>query len=149
MVTEPKFHPVALRAARERAGLTQHQLAHRLGVAGGERVSRWELGLSTPRAESLAELAHVLGIQVDDLLQPPPILPTLRVLRLRYGFGGRDLARRAHMPFATYMRWESGSIRHTPSDTSLAPLALALGAEVALVRTAVDNSRHAAEERSV
>ncbi|WP_162529326.1 helix-turn-helix transcriptional regulator [Segeticoccus rhizosphaerae] len=149
MVTEPEFHPAALRAARERAGLTQHQLAHRLGVAGGERVSRWELGLSTPRAESLAELALVLAIRVDDLLQPPPILPTLRVLRLRAGFGGRELARRARMSFATYMRWESGSVRRTPSDPLLAPLAGALDVEMALVRTAVDNSRRLAEERSV
>ena len=43
--------PGALRAARERAGLTQHQLARLVGVAGGERVSRWELGTSEPRPE--------------------------------------------------------------------------------------------------
>ncbi len=60
--------PAALRAARERAGLTQHQLARLVGVAGGERVSRWELGTSEPRPEILVRLAKVLDVAALDLL---------------------------------------------------------------------------------
>ena len=60
--------PAALRAARERAGLTQHQLARLVGVAGGERVSRWELGTSEPRPEILVRLAKVLDVEAMDLL---------------------------------------------------------------------------------
>ena len=45
MRAESGVDPVALRDARLRMGLTQHELA-RLIVAGGERISRWELGSS-------------------------------------------------------------------------------------------------------
>ena len=45
--------PSALRTARESAGLTQHELARLVGAAGGERVSRWELGASVPRPDFL------------------------------------------------------------------------------------------------
>ena len=42
----------ALRAARIRAGLTQHALVRLIGVAGGERISPWELERSALRAET-------------------------------------------------------------------------------------------------
>ncbi|WP_425577343.1 helix-turn-helix domain-containing protein [Nocardioides endophyticus] len=47
--------PSVLRAAREEAGLTQHELARLVGVAGGERISRWELGASVPRPDFLGQ----------------------------------------------------------------------------------------------
>jgi transcriptional regulator with XRE-family HTH domain len=58
MHRESWLNPEALRAARVRAGLTQHELARLVGVAGGERVSRWELGTSRPRPEILRNRAH-------------------------------------------------------------------------------------------
>ncbi len=54
--------PNALRAAREEAGLTQHELARLVGAAGGERISRWELGTSSPRPDFLVRLANALDI---------------------------------------------------------------------------------------
>lgn len=82
---EPEFNPAALRDARERAGLTQHELARNVGVAGGERISRWELGTSTPRAAVLHRLAKALGVATQDLLESSDGPPTLRLLRLRAG----------------------------------------------------------------
>ena len=41
-------------------GLTQHELARLIDVAGGERISRWELGSSAPRPEMLLRLAQAL-----------------------------------------------------------------------------------------
>lgn len=80
------FRGAALRHAREKAGLTQHQLAHRIGVAGEERVSRWELGTSTPQPATLSRLAKALGIRMADLLDDADGPADLRVLRLEAGF---------------------------------------------------------------
>ena len=40
MLMSSGVDPTALRAARERLGLTQHQLARLVGVAGGDRRGR-------------------------------------------------------------------------------------------------------------
>ena len=50
-------------------GLTQHELARLIDVAGGERISRWELGSSAPRPEMLHRLAEVLKVDAADLLE--------------------------------------------------------------------------------
>src|SRR5665647_3888120 len=54
--------PLALRDARIRMGLTQHELARLIDVAGGERISRWELGSSALRPEMLHRLAQALNV---------------------------------------------------------------------------------------
>ena len=60
--------------------LTQAELARVIGVAGGERVSRWELGTSTPSTAMRARLAKALGIDLEELLpsQGPADLRRLR-----------------------------------------------------------------------
>ena len=60
MRVESVVDPAALRDARVRMGLTQHELARLIDVAGGERISRWELGSSAPRPEMLLRLAQAL-----------------------------------------------------------------------------------------
>lgn len=52
---------------RKRLGLTQEQLAERLGVSP-QAVSKWENNLSCPDISLLPELASVLGISADELL---------------------------------------------------------------------------------
>jgi transcriptional regulator with XRE-family HTH domain len=74
--------PSALRAAREQAGLTQHELARLVGAAGGERVSRWELGMSEPRPDFLIKLARILHIPALRLIHFDGEIPDLRALRL-------------------------------------------------------------------
>lgn len=48
METAPALDGDALRRARERAGLSQNELARRVGLAAGDRVSRWERGRRGP-----------------------------------------------------------------------------------------------------
>jgi transcriptional regulator with XRE-family HTH domain len=56
-----------LKAAREKAGLSQVQLAERLGVAPST-VAGWELGTHSVRSSRLSQLARVLRIEVRTLL---------------------------------------------------------------------------------
>ena len=72
--------PAALRAAREAAGLTQHELARLVGAAGGERISRWELGTSTPRPDFLARLSAVLNIPTIRLIGFDGDAPDIKAL---------------------------------------------------------------------
>jgi DNA-binding transcriptional regulator YiaG len=79
---------VALRAAREKAGLTQHELARVVGVVGGERVAMWERGRSRPRSPRILHaLATAVGVPARSLLVPPEDGPTLRWLRFAAGLG--------------------------------------------------------------
>ena len=52
------FNPDSIKGIREKSGLTQGQLAQRIGVAK-TAISRWEKGLVTPDAKSLAAIYSV------------------------------------------------------------------------------------------
>ena len=52
---------------RKRLGLTQEQLAERMGVSA-QAVSKWENNISCPDISILPELADLFGISVDELL---------------------------------------------------------------------------------
>lgn len=54
-------------ANRKRLGLTQDQLAERLGVTA-QAVSKWENDLSCPDISILPQLAQIFGISIDALL---------------------------------------------------------------------------------
>jgi transcriptional regulator with XRE-family HTH domain len=132
--------PAALRAARERAGLTQHQLARLVGVAGGERVSRWELGTSEPRPDLLVRLAKALRIRSLDLLKVEAGVD-LRALRFAAGLSVDEVADAALVSKRTYMRWETGRWKRRPGRTQTDRLASALRVRQALVLEALDRSR--------
>ena len=51
---------------RKEAGLTQTQLAVRMGVAQNS-ISMWEHEVILPRTRDLPRLAAVLGCSIDDL----------------------------------------------------------------------------------
>ena len=55
-----------LKAARQRAGMTQAQLAAALGCKQKD-VSRWEAGRE-PGALTVKKMAQVLGCSMDDLV---------------------------------------------------------------------------------
>lgn len=57
-----------IRAARERAGLTQEQLGARLGLSNGTAVSHWESGSREPSLRSLRKIAAVLVVRARDLV---------------------------------------------------------------------------------
>jgi transcriptional regulator with XRE-family HTH domain len=137
---ESGVDPVALRDARLRMGLTQHELARLIDVAGGERISRWELGSSAPRPEILHRLAQVLNVGVADLLEVGGPAD-LRRLRTSAGLSARTLAARAHLSTPTYVRWESGGTKRLPAREALKPLAKALSVTVEDVEFAIVTAR--------
>ncbi len=53
---------------RKQAGLSQEELAKRLGLTR-QAISRWESGAALPTVDNLVELARVLEVSVDELLQ--------------------------------------------------------------------------------
>ena len=55
-----------IRQLRFKAGLTQEQLAERLGV-GPQAVSKWENAVSMPDITTLPLLAEVFGVSIDEL----------------------------------------------------------------------------------
>lgn len=60
-----------LRAWRERAGLTQQQLADLLGT-GPSFLSRLERDIHSPTVEMLCRIAAALDVDARDLLVCPP-----------------------------------------------------------------------------
>jgi len=53
-----------LHEAREKSGLTQYELAKRLGYTSGQFVSNWERGKSRPPRHILKQLSQAVGVKV-------------------------------------------------------------------------------------
>lgn len=68
----------ALRAERERAGISLAELARRAGVAKST-LSQLEAGTGNPSIETLWSLGVALGIPFSQLVEPPA--PRVRVIR--------------------------------------------------------------------
>ena len=128
METAPAIDGAALRAARVRAGLTQHELAHEVGVVGGERISMWERGEARPRSPHLLHaVARALQVPVTALLLAPEGGASLRWLRFAAGLSVDEVARAAHVSVASLKRWEAQGCRRMPSPATLNAMAEALG----------------------
>ncbi len=54
---------------RKKAGLTQRELAEKLGFQSTSIVTMWETGSRSPRSEVLPLLATVLQCNIGDLFQ--------------------------------------------------------------------------------
>jgi transcriptional regulator with XRE-family HTH domain len=134
------FDPQALRAARLGAGLTQHELAREIGVAGGERISLWELGKTSPHPRVVPRLAAALQVRVEDLLQPGVEQPDLRELRTTAGLSLRSLADLTHLSKTTLIRWELEGVAEPPTHETLSSYASALNVSVEVVRRAMSRS---------
>ena len=53
---------------RKQHGMTQLELAEKMGVTD-KAVSKWERDLSCPDINSIPDLAEILGVSVEDLMQ--------------------------------------------------------------------------------
>ena len=53
---------------RKQHGMTQLELAEKMGVTD-KAVSKWERDLSCPDINSLPNLAQILGVSVEELMQ--------------------------------------------------------------------------------
>lgn len=56
-----------IKYSREKNGLTQNQLAKKMFVTRAS-VNAWELGISIPTTEKIAELSSVLNVSTDFIL---------------------------------------------------------------------------------
>ena len=149
------FDPERLRAMRERAVVTQRELAERLLRATkpqwpGTNIARaaqdmenvrlqitdYEAGQVVPRADMLYQLAQALGGDVFDLLEPRTPY-TLEMLRARQGMLQSDVVTRAGLSVgrAYYSRVERGQASLGEEDTRR--LAVALKVESADLATAI------------
>ena len=57
-----------LYALRKKSGLSQEQLAERLGVSR-QAISKWESGQSVPESEKLIAVSNYFGVSLDYLLK--------------------------------------------------------------------------------
>lgn len=60
-----------IKAARKKAGLTQLDVAYRLGDQSYQSVAQWERGVRAPKLESLERLAEAIGCPLSDLTHDP------------------------------------------------------------------------------
>ncbi len=58
-----------IKAARKKAGMTQAELAQKLGISY-VGVSQWERGLRNPKIETLNRIAAALGLEDETPLPP-------------------------------------------------------------------------------
>ena len=56
-----------IKTLREQAGMSQEKLAKRLGITRSS-VNAWEMGISTPSTQYIAELAGLFRVLADYLL---------------------------------------------------------------------------------
>ncbi len=63
---EERLKQKTIRELREDAGLTQLQLAMKLGVTPSA-VYAWESGRNEPRASQLRAIAHYFGVSMDSI----------------------------------------------------------------------------------
>ena len=72
----------AVRSLRENAGLTQVELARRIGVTD-KAVSKWETGKGLPDISLLQPLAEALGVSVTELMNGEPVTNRNKSANLR------------------------------------------------------------------
>lgn len=60
---------------RRRSGLSQEQLAEKLGVSR-QAVSKWESGASTPESEKLIAISRYFNVTVDHLINGTSVEPS-------------------------------------------------------------------------
>jgi transcriptional regulator with XRE-family HTH domain len=66
--------PAMLRAARDKGGFTNRDLADKIG-RDESTVSLWMSGKRTPRMKNLEQLARVMGVEMADLWSGPEAMP--------------------------------------------------------------------------
>ena len=60
-----------IKRLRNQAGITQTQLAEKMGVYGSGSISQWESGFCNPSLENVKKIAEILGVTANDILYDP------------------------------------------------------------------------------
>jgi transcriptional regulator with XRE-family HTH domain len=70
-MTPPPAVNISIRQIRESAGISQAELARRLGVTQ-PNVARWESGTEKIRVDTLQRIADALGLSLAVIFSAPP-----------------------------------------------------------------------------
>lgn len=69
MAAKPKNLAQFLKQAREKAGLSQRQVADELGYQSAQFISNWERGISSPPLKTLKRLGDLYRVQAEALYE--------------------------------------------------------------------------------
>ena len=108
--------------ARRAGGLTGEKFAERLGVSP-QAVSKWENGKCLPETALLPEIAAILGVTADEILNPPQALPEnapkaasrpagAELLSAWYGSGASQRDVMHKMRHYDYFHWKEIHVNH-------------------------------------
>lgn len=131
-----KFHE-KLKVLRKKKGLTQQQIADKIGVNRGS-YSNWEKGKREPSFENLSMLACIFDVSIDFLLSEYLEISKeaylklkeekknlfsvrLKELRLKKGLTQTELGEKVGVKQSTFTNWENG--KREPSYENLVKLA--------------------------
>jgi len=118
MAEETTDFGTMMRQARDRLGLTQAELAEKVGVTQ-VTISNWEKGKSTPEGEQRARVEVVLQLGGSAFGKK------IQSARVRAALTQRELAKRTGFAQPTVSQWETGWSQ--PSDDAIAKLEKVLG----------------------
>ena len=112
--------PKRIRELRVRAGLSQGELAEKIGVSQ-VTISNWETKRSAPRKEQSAKLGRILGLGLPEEggANPSPIAAWVSKSRISKGLSVPELAERSGLTPPAIYRIESGTTRNLRSSTRL------------------------------
>ena len=111
--------PDTIKALRRAAGLSQEQLADRLGVSR-QAVTKWETSIGTPDLDNIVAVARLFGVSTDYLLTGCAAQPCdIESLRRIVSFTQKKLDK------TLLLRGQDGALR-TVTDEDLAALLAAL-----------------------
>lgn len=69
MKTDTNVLASFLRTHREQSGISQAEVAKKLGYSTPQFISNWERGLSAPPFNALKKLANIYKVDADELFQ--------------------------------------------------------------------------------
>ncbi len=138
--TQTSTFGAALRAVREKRGLSQADLALAAGLHR-THIHLLEYGKRrAPRLDTVAKLAAALEISADDLyasdVLPDQLAWTLKSLRRARGYTQQQVAKKAGLSASAYSRIERG--QSDPPWGTVLRIARALRAEVRIVKRSSD-----------
>ena len=105
-----------IRQLRFKAGLTQEQLADKLGI-GPQSVSKWENAVAMPDISALPLLAEIFGVSIDDLFD---LSAEQRLNRIENRLDTeKDLPQELFMDYKEFLKGQLDSEAHKKRATSL------------------------------
>jgi transcriptional regulator with XRE-family HTH domain len=114
-----------IKQARSKSGLTQQQLADKLGVSQPQ-VSFWETGALGPSADTLARISDITRVPYEEEKVPSDFATWLKTLREKSGLTRQQLTEKSGMSYLTLYFIETGKTQ-SPQKATIDALTQVLG----------------------